>query len=491
MTDHEVTIVGAGFGGMGAAITLKSQGYDDVLILEREDDLGGTWHVNHYPGLAVDIASVTYSYSFEPNPYWQHWFARGAELKKYAEHVADTYDLRRHMRFGVSVEGARWDEDEAHWVVSTTSGTHTTRFLMTATGFLSQPRLPDIEGVHDFAGEVIHTAKWDDSASLEGKRVAVIGTGATAVQLIPEIAKVASELTVFQRTPIWVTPKTDFRIPKVLQRLFAVQPWTQRVARRANSAWLEGMMVTAVLHYRQARFFNQAAAAISKRHLHKQVADPELRRKLTPDYSFGCKRPTFSNDYFPTFTRDHVSLETTPISRITATGIETSDGRFSPVDTLVLATGFNLWDVNFPAIEVIGREGRNLGKWWREQGYQAYEGVSVPQFPNFITLNSPYSYSGLSYFMTIEVQMRHLERLFGSLRSSGASTFEISQRANDEFRDRMLARMDDTVFNLGSCATSRSYYYTNEGDAVILRPTSSRSARRAVESFPMGDYEFA
>ena len=230
---------------------------------------------------------------------------------------------------------------------------------------------------------------------------------------------------------------------------------------------------------------------MSKRHLAKQVADPELRRKLTPDYSFGCKRPTFSNDYFPTFTKAHVSLETTPISRVTANGIVTSDGQETEIDTLVLATGFNLWDANFPAIEVIGREGRNLGKWWREQGYQAYEGVSVPQFPNFITLNSPYSYSGLSYFMTIEVQMRHLERLFGELGSRDADTFEISRRANDEFLARMLSRMDDTVFNLGSCATSRSYYYTNEGDAVILRPTSSRSARRAVESFPISDYEFA
>lgn len=501
MTDHDVTIIGAGFGGMGAAIALKRLGYGseslDLLILEREDDLGGTWHVNHYPGLAVDIASVTYSYSFEPNPFWEHWFARGTELKRYAEHVAEKYDLRRHMRFGVSVEGARWDEDEQHWVVATTSGdraesgSHTSRFLLTATGFLSQPRLPDIEGVHEFAGEVIHTAKWDDAADLTGKRVAVIGTGATAVQLIPEIAEVASELTVYQRTPIWVTPKTDFKIPKTLQRLFALQPWTQRLARKANSTWLEAMMVTAVLHYRQARFFNRAAAALSRRHLHKQVADPELRRKLTPDYSFGCKRPTFSNDYFPTFTRDHVTLETTPIERITGRGVVTTDGRETPIDTLVLATGFNLWDANFPAIEVIGREGRNLGKWWRERGYSAYEGVTVPQFPNFVTLNSPYSYSGLSYFMTIEVQMRHLERLFGQLRDRGASTFEISERAGTEFHEHMLERMDDTVFNLGACSTSRSYYFTNEGDAVILRPTSSGHARKAVERFPMGDYEFA
>jgi cation diffusion facilitator CzcD-associated flavoprotein CzcO len=407
------------------------------------------------------------------------------------------------MRFGVVVEGARWDEDERHWVVTTSSvveeteargrleTTHTTRFLLTATGFLSQPRLPDIEGVHDFAGEVIHTAKWDDTADLTGKRVGVIGTGATAVQLIPEIADVASELTVFQRTPIWVTPKTDFRIPRTLQRLFAVAPWTQRVARKANSTWLEAMMVTAVLHYRQARVFNRAAARLSQRHLLKQVADPELRRKLTPDYSFGCKRPTFSNDYFPTFARDHVTLETTSIERVTDGGIETADGREIEIDVLVLATGFNLWDANFPAIEVIGREGRSLGKWWREQGYSAYEGVTVPQFPNFVSLNSPYSYSGLSYFMTIEVQMRHLERLFGELGNRGAETFEISERAHEEFRAHMLERMDDTVFNLGACATSRSYYFTNEGDAVILRPTSTGAARKAVERFPITDYEFA
>lgn len=498
MTDHEVLIIGAGFGGMGAAISLKRLGFGtgacDLAILEREDDLGGTWHVNRYPGLAVDIASVTYSYSFEPNPYWQHWFARGPELKRYAEHVADTYDLRRHMEFGVRVEGARWDDDERHWVVTLTtpggSQTRTASYLMTATGFLSQPRLPDIDGVHDFDGTVIHTAKWDDTAELTGKRVAVIGTGATAVQLIPRIAKQASALTVYQRTPIWVTPKADFRIPRLLQLVFAAQPWTQRMARRANSTWLEAIMVTGVLHYRQAKAFNYGAAALAKAHLRRQVKDPELRRKLTPDYSFGCKRPTFSNDYYPTFTRPHVTLETTAISRITSSGIVTEDGRETEVDVLVLATGFNLWDTNFPAIEVIGRDGRNLGKHWREQGYHAYEGVSVNGFPNFVSLNSPYSYSGLSYFTTIESQMRHLERLFGEVRRRGAQTFEISERADREFLERMLGRMDDTVFTLGSCSTARSYYFNNEGDAVLLRPTSTANARRAAEEFPLADYEF-
>jgi cation diffusion facilitator CzcD-associated flavoprotein CzcO len=500
MTDHGVIIVGAGFGGMGAAISLKRLGFGsdsrDIAILDREDDLGGTWHVNHYPGLAVDIASVTYSYSFEPNPYWQHWFARGAELKRYAEHVADKYDLLRHMEFGVSVDSARWDEDEQHWVVTTSTGTRTASYLMTATGFLSQPRLPDIEGVHDFGGTVIHTAKWDDDADLHGKRVAVIGTGATAVQLIPQIARKASALTVYQRTPIWVTPKADFEIPRPVQTLFAAAPWTQRLARRANSTWLESVMVTGVLHYKQARLFNQGAAAIARAHLRRQVSDPDLRRKLTPDYSFGCKRPTFSNDYYPTFTRPHVTLETTPISRITETGIVTCDPVTNQegenaIDVLVLATGFNLWDTNFPAFEVIGREGRNLGKLWRERGFHAYEGVTVAGFPNFVSLNSPYSYSGLSYFMTIEVQMRHLERLFGELRRRGARTFEVSERADQAFLAHMLERMDDTVFVQGSCSAARSYYYTNEGDAVLLRPTSSANARRAVESFPLDDYAYA
>ena len=495
MTDHDVIIVGAGFGGMGAAISLKRLGFGsasrDIAILEREDDLGGTWHVNRYPGLAVDIASVTYSYSFEPNPHWRHWFARGPELKRYAEHVADTYDLRRHMEFGVRVEGARWDEEAQHWVVTTRGGTRTATYLMTATGFLSQPRLPDIAGVEDFAGTVIHTAKWDDTADLDGKRVAVIGTGATAVQLIPEIARRAAALTVFQRTPIWVTPKADFRIPRVVQTLFAAQPWTQRLARRANSTWLEAVMVTGVLHYRQAKLFNQGAAALAKAHLRRQVKDPDLRRKLTPDYSFGCKRPTFSNDYYPTFTRPHVSLETTPISRITETGVVTADGHETDVDVLVLATGFNLWDTNFPAIEVIGREGRDLGKWWRETRFQAYQGVSMPYFPNYLSLASPYAFLGLNFFNTMEYQMRLMDRLFTEVKQRGATTFEVTEEANTAFLDRMTELLGDSIFTLGNCASAHSYYFNPAGEPTLLRPSSTETAIREASEFPLSDYKIS
>ena len=489
---YDAAVIGAGFGGMGAAIQLKRLGLDNLIILEREDDLGGTWHVNRYPGLAVDIPSSTYSYSFEPNPYWSRMYAPGTELKKYSEHVADKYDLRRHMRLNSVVEGARWDEDNQFWIVNVANTESiTAKYLLTATGFLSQPRMPDIPGIETFAGKVIHTTKWDDSYDLEGKKAAVIGTGATAVQLIPTIAPELKELTVYQRTAIWVTPKKDGAIPPWLQKLFARVPITQRAVRLLGSGVLELLMVTAVLHYRQAQRLNRLAESTSKKHLARQVADPETRRKLTPDYDFGCKRPTFSNTYFPTFNRSNVNLETTPIDHIEPDGIVTTDGKKTEIDTLVLATGFNLWDLNFPAIEVIGREGRNLGKWWRDNRFQAYEGVAVPYFPNYLTLASPYSYSGLSYFTTIESQMKHMGRLFGELRKRNAATFEVTQQANDDFLNRMTENLEDSVFNLGSCQTSRSYYFNQHGEAAILRPTSTINAFREAGRFPLDAYTYA
>ncbi|MGW6374725.1 flavin-containing monooxygenase [Rhodococcus sp. NPDC055112] len=486
---YDAVIVGAGFGGIGAAIQLKRLGLTNLAILEREDDLGGTWHVNRYPGLAVDIASVTYSYSFEPNPYWSRLFAPGAELKRYADHVADKYDLRRHMRFGAVVEGARWDEDAQRWEVAIEGGELVTaKYLLTATGFLSQPHKPDIPGIDSFEGKVIHTTAWDDTYDLRGTRTAIIGTGATAVQLIPEVARKAAALTVYQRTPIWVLPKVDTPIPGPVQRLFARVPAVQRAARGVSSGILEAVMVSAVLHYRQTKLLNKGAAALSRVFLRTKVRDPKLRRQLTPDYDFGCKRPTFSNSYYSTFTKPHVHLETNSIERIEPDGIVTADGRKTGIDTLVLATGFNLWDVNFPAIEVIGREGRNLGKWWRDNRFQAYEGVAVPHFPNFLTLASPYSYSGLSYFTTIESQMAHMNRLFGELRRRGADVFEVTEQANAGFLDRMTEKLDDSVFYGGSCQTARSYYFNQHGEAAILRPTSTVNAFREAKRFPLDDY---
>jgi cation diffusion facilitator CzcD-associated flavoprotein CzcO len=488
----DVVIVGAGFGGIGAAIQLNRLGYDDIVIVDREDDLGGTWHVNHYPGLTVDVPSTTYSYWFEPNPYWSRLFAPGAELKRYAEHVADKYNVRRYMRFNTTVEGARWDDDAQLWRVALAGGeTLDAQFLVAATGFLSQPRLPDIPGIDTFAGRIIHTADWDDSYSVQGRRAAVIGTGSTGVQVIPELAKKASELTVYQRTPIWVMPKPDVALSPAVQRIFARLPVAQRIVRWITDTAIEFMMVIAMWKFRYFKRVNFAAADLSKVFRLLLVRDTQLWRKLNPDYDFGCKRPTMSNSYYRAFTKPHVHLETSGIERIEPDGIVACDGTKRFIDSLVLATGYDVWDANMPAIEVIGRDGRDLGKWWRDTRFQAYQGISVPYFPNFLTMASPYAWVGLSWFNTVEYQMRHMNRLFGELQRRGARTFEVTEQANARFLDRMDELLDKSVFYAGNCATSRSYWFNHSGEAPLFRPTSVLSAVKEQDRFPLSDYSIA
>ena len=490
--DAEALIVGTGFGGMGAAIELKRLGFDSLLMLDRNDDLGGTWHVNRYPGLAVDIPSTTYSYSFEPNPWWSRLYAPGRELKKYAEHVADKYDLRRHMRHNVTVESAKFDEQAQLWTVKLADGKPlTARYLVLATGFLSQPKKPDIEGIDDFAGKIIHTAEWDHDYDLTGKHAAVIGTGATAVQLLPQIAPELAQLDVYQRTPIWVTPKMDGPIPGILRRLFAGVPLTQRSARAVSDKVLEAIMVNGVVDASRINVLNRGIEAFCKAHLRRQVRDPETRRKLTPQYSFGCKRPTFSNSYYPTFNRDNVELITNGIERIEADGVVTSDGRKRKIDTLILATGFSLWEENFPAFQVVGRKGRNLGGWWRETRFQSYEGITMPGFPNLFSVPTPYGYNGLSFFSTIEAQMKHMARCIEEMRRREATTFEVTDAACEAFTEDMRRRVDGSVFVRGNCAGSRSYYFNPHGEAVLLRPTSTSESMRQAESFDLNSYVFA
>lgn len=485
-------IVGAGFAGIGAAIQLKRMGIDDFVILDREDDLGGTWHVNHYPGLAVDVPTTTYSYFFEPNPNWSRLFSTGDEIKRYADDVADKYDVRRHIRFDTTVEGARWDEETSVWRVSLAGGEAlSARFLFTATGFLSQPHTPDIAGIDDFAGTVIHTTDWDNTYRPDGRRIAIIGTGATAVQLIPELARKAADLTVYQRTPIWVVPKIDLKFSPRVKALFSRIPLTQRAVRAVTDAIYAFMVDTAVLKHRYFRRFNIAAADLAKLHRFVSIRDPELRRKLTPDYDFGCKRPTFSNGYYRTFTKPHVHLQADGIERIEADGIVNADGTKTPIDTLVLATGFDLWEANFPAIEVIGRQGRNLGKWWRETRFQAYQGVSMPYFPNYLSLASPYAFLGLNFFNTMEYQMKLMDRLFGEVKRRNATTFEVTEEANSRYLGRMTEALADSLFTLGNCASARSYYFNPSGEATLLRPMTTRRAVAEASRFPLSDYTFA
>jgi cation diffusion facilitator CzcD-associated flavoprotein CzcO len=462
------------------------------MILEREADLGGTWYVNHYPGLAVDVPTTTYSYFFEPNPNWSRLFCTGPEIKQYADDVADKYDVRRHIRYNTSVQSARWDSEAAVWRVTPAGGDPlTARHLITATGFLSQPRTPDIPGIHDFDGTVVHTADWDDAYDPHGRRIAVIGTGATAVQLIPELARDAADLTVYQRTAIYVVPKVDIRFSSRARRLFARVPLAQRALRAVTDAIYEFMVLVGVVHHRYFRRLNIAAADLSKMWRFATIRDKELRQKLTPDYDFGCKRPTFSNSFYRTLTKPNVRLQTNGIERIEADGIVARDGTKTVVDTLVLATGFDLWETNFPAFEIIGRGGRNLGKWWRGTRFQSYQGVAVPHFPNFLSLAGPYAFLGLNFFNTMEYQMRHMDRLLREVKRRGASTFEITEEANDRFLDRMTELLGDSLFTLGNCATARSYYFNPSGEATLLRPTSTRTAIREASTYPVTDYHFS
>ncbi|WP_278259199.1 NAD(P)/FAD-dependent oxidoreductase [Nocardioides convexus] len=473
---------------------LKRLGYDDLAILEREDDLGGTWHVNRYPGLAVDIPSSTYSYSFEPNPHWSRLFAPGSELKAYAVHVADKYDLRRHMRFDTVVQGARWDEESSTWVVTLEGGeTVAGRFLLTATGFLSQPKAARHRGhrglrghgrAHHPLGRRHRVWRASGSASSAPAR--------RPCRLIPEAGQGG-------RPPDRLPAHTDLRQPEDGRQ------GARRRARRVREGAADpeghppGRYVDPrAPHGRRSAALPRPPGGQPDRQAGVRGAPqapgegPRAAGEASwPDYDFGCKRPTFSNTYFPTFTKDHVDLETTTISHVDANGIVTEDGRRADLDVLVLATGFNLWDTNFPAIEIIGREGRDLGKWWRETRFSAYEGIAVPKFPNFFSLNSPYSYSGLSYFTTIETQMAHMDRLLKAMNKKGSSIFEVTEEANTEFLDRMTGLLGNSVFNAGQCSTARSYYFNQHGEAVLLRPTSTLSAHREAVSFPLEDYAFS
>jgi cation diffusion facilitator CzcD-associated flavoprotein CzcO len=491
--NYDVIIVGAGFGGIGAAIQLKRLGFENFVLLDRLDDLGGTWHVNHYPGLACDVPTTTYSYFFEPNPNWSRLYSTGPEIKQYAENVADKYDVRRHIRFNTTVEGARWDEEVELWRVALADGsTLSARFLITATGFLSQPHTPEIPGIHDFEGKVIHTTEWDDGFEPAGRRIGVIGTGATAVQLIPQLAKKAGHLTVYQRTAIHVVPKIDFAYPRWAKRLFARVPLAQRTVRAVTDA-IYDFFNYVVLHQGQFlyRRLDIGGSDVAKMWRFATIRDPELRRKLTPDYDLGCKRPTFSNRYYRTFTKPNVHLQTSGIDHIEPHTVVANDGTRTEIDTLVLATGFDLWETNIPAIEIIGRDGRNLGKWWRENRFQAYQGVSVPYFPNYLSLASPYAFIGLNFFNTMEYQMRIMDRLLGEVRRRNARTFEVTEEANARFLDQMIEKVGDTVFTLGQCDTARSYYFNPHGEATLLRPMTAKAAIRQASEFPLSDYHIA
>jgi cation diffusion facilitator CzcD-associated flavoprotein CzcO len=487
--DFHTIIVGAGFSGIGAAIQLDRAGLGDYLIIEAADEPGGTWYWNTYPGVAVDIPSFSYQFSFEQSADWSRTYAPGHELKAYADRCVRKYGLRRKIRFSTKVTAAVFDDETDLWTVELDSGDSVTaRFVVNASGVLTVPNLPDIAGVDDFAGITMHTARWDHSQDLTNKRVAIIGTGASAVQVIPEIAPIVERLVVFQRTPIWCMPKLDVPLPAAARWAMRI-PGGKVLQRWLSQAYVE-LTFTISAQYHSVFPLANRAERMGRAYLKHEVHDPEVRDKLTPRYAVGCKRPGFHNTYLSTYNRDNVELVTEPIDEVTGSAVATTDGATHDVDVLILATGFKVMDVDsLPTFPVTGADGRSLSRFWSDHRLQAYEGVSVPGFPNFFTVMGPYGYVGSSYFALIETQTHHIVRCLKQASEEAATRVEVSQAANDRFFAEMMRKRHRQVFWQDSCRLANSYYFDQNGD-VPLRPTTTAEAYWRSRRFPIQDYEF-
>lgn len=480
MTHTRAVVVGAGFSGLAASIKLAERRVGHV-VLERGDGIGGTWRDNTYPGCRCDIPSHLYCFSFAPNPDWSETFAGQAEIKAYLDDVAVRFGVAQRTRFGVEVQHAAWDDDAGVWRLATSEGERTTDLLVLGTGPLSEPALPDIAGLDGFAGPVVHSARWDPTVDLDDRRVAVIGTGASAVQLVPHVQRRAREVVLFQRTPAWVLPHRNRPIGRREREQLRRHPARQR-ARRAG-LYLGSEILGAMLTRRPSslRLIERAALA----HLAAQVHDPDKRRRLTPGYLPGCKRLLPSNDYYPAVDQPNVKLVTEAIDRIEPTAVVTGSGAREPADVIVAATGFHVTDNPMMAL-VRGRHGTTLAEHWAATGMQAHLGTTVPGFPNLFMLAGPNTGVGhTSLVIMIEAQVRYLMGCLDELDRRRATRVEVRADAAAAFNAEVQTRMARTVWKVGGCG---SWYLDDQGRNTTLWPDLARRFVRRTRRFDAGNY---
>jgi cation diffusion facilitator CzcD-associated flavoprotein CzcO len=477
-----VLVVGAGFSGLAAAIKMREAGIDDYLVIDKGEDVGGTWRDNTYPGAACDVPSQLYSFSFALNPDWSQTYSPQPEIQAYLERVAEEYAVLDHFRFRTALEDAHWDADTNAWTVTTSAGIVTADVLVMATGALSEPRLPDIDGIDSFAGEVFHSAQWDHDVDLAGKSIAVIGTGASAIQIVPELAKVAARLDVYQRTAPWVLPRAQRPYTRPERFAFKHVPGLQRAA-RTGLYWLMEALVGPPLHTDPR--LGVVLDRVARGHIAARVKDPELRAKVTPDFRIGCKRILFSNDWYPALTRDHVDLVTDPISKVTPRGVVTEDGTEREVDVLVVATGFHTTDLPI-AGHVTGRDGRTMAAYFAEHGMQAYKGATVEEFPNLFFVVGPNTGLGhSSMVLMIESQVRYLVGALETMSRDGLATVEPRPEAQQAWNADVQHAMRRTVWSTGGCS---SWYLDEHGRNTTLWPGTTFRFRRALRSFDPEKY---
>ncbi|AYF73415.1 NAD(P)/FAD-dependent oxidoreductase [Nocardia yunnanensis] len=474
-----VIIIGAGFGGLGMAIELQRNGFREFTILEKAGDLGGVWRENTYPGAACDVPSPLYSFAHEPKPRWRQRYSGREDIWEYMRDVARRHRLYDSIVFGAEVVEAEFDDDAGQWIVRTADGvTRTADVLVSAVGQLSRPAMPPIPGIASFAGQSFHSALWDHEVKLDGRRVACIGTGASAIQYIPEIQPRVERLTVFQRTAAWVLPKFDTDYQPVHQRILVQIPGMP-VAERL-SWWLIGEFVA--LGLVDVPGIVRLVSRLAEKHLEEQVTDPVLRAKLTPDYPIGCKRGLFSNDYYPALCEPNVTVETTAITEIVPEGVRTADGVVHAADVIIYGTGFKGTEFLWP-MKIRGRDGRDLNDVW-DGGAHAYLGLTVPEFPNLFMVYGPNTNLGVgSIIYMIESQTHYIRRAVQLLAEHPGARLEVRPEAERAFNDALQQRLARTPWNF--CT---SWYRTASGRITNNWPGTTRSYRRRTRALRLSDY---
>jgi cation diffusion facilitator CzcD-associated flavoprotein CzcO len=480
MSHHRVAILGAGFGGLGMAIRLLQSGERDFVVLERADEVGGTWRDNSYPGCQCDVASNMYSYSFAPNPNWSREFAWRDEIFAYLRDCADRFGVRPFIRFGHEMLDACWLEDQQRWLIRTNRGELTADVLVSGHGGLSAPSTPDIPGLSRFRGTVFHSAAWRHDHDLTGERVAVVGTGASAIQIVPAIQPKVGHLTLFQRTPPWIVPRMDEPFSPRARWLFRHLPFTQKLSRLKLYLGRE-LVVLALRNPNVMRRGEQMA----REHLREQVKDRELRKKLTPRYAMGCKRILLSNEYYPALTQPNASVVTESIREATETGLVTVDGVHHELDTIVLCTGFHV--IDHPVMhQLYGRDGRSLAQYWNgDMG--AYLGTTVSGFPNLFILTGPYTGLGHnSIVYMLEAQFEYVLGALAALRERDAAALDVRPEAMEAFAAEMQEKLKGTVWTAG-CA---SWYQDQSGKVTSVWPTFTWRFRKRARHFDAQAYHF-
>lgn len=479
MQHQDVVVVGAGISGIAAGVKLREAGVRDFVLLERAAAYGGTWRANTYPGCACDVPSALYSYSFAPNPGWSRAFARQPEILEYVAATARSHGLDDHTRFGVEVLDARWSARDQLWTIRTDAGTLTSRFLVGAAGPWNEPLVPEIPGLDTFPGPCFHSSRWDHGLDLTGKRVAVIGTGASAVQLVPELQPVVARLELFQRTAQWVLPKPDLPLPPAARAALRLPG-----AAAALRAVENGVMETLGVGFRRPRPFMLGLQALSRAYLTAAVRDPALRAKLTPDYLIGCKRLLFSNTYYQSLTRPNTGVHPTAVAEVRGSTLVGADGTTVEADAIVLSTGFHITDMPI-ARQVRDDTGKSLDDHWRGSP-EAYRGTVVAGFPNLFLLLGPNAGNAhSSAFRFVEAQVELAVTAITEALVHGWASLEVRPEVQAAYNDALQRDLAGTVHNAGGC---RSYYLDVNGRNSSLSPWSTRRTVRELRAFDPGDH---